>query len=69
MLLDETSTKVKSVVDIETGEVLETTEETTHNIHTIKKCSSDEFIMVYLQDLSGFLQIDNGTQIKLLSII
>ena len=25
--------------------------------------------MVYLEDLSGFLNIDNGTQIKLLSLI
>ena len=69
MWIDETNTELKTVVNTETGEVLETTQETTHNIRALKKCTSDEFIMVYLKDLSGFLQIDNGTQIKLLSII
>ena len=58
-----------TLIDVETGEVLQSTLKTNHNIEEYRKCNSDEFIMVYLKDLSGFLRLDNGTQIKLLAII
>lgn len=60
---------VNNVVDFETGELIESTRQSTHEMECFRKCTNDEFIMVYLKDLSGFLNIDNATQIKLLSII
>ena len=59
----------QTVVDSNTGEVLDTTTKSTHKIEEYKKCKPDEFVMVYLQDLSGFLKLENATQIKLLSFI
>ncbi len=68
-MVEKIETNSNVVVDSETGEILESTTSTSHSMQFFKKCKEDEFIMVYLHDLSGFLNIDNGTQIKLLSII
>lgn len=69
MYREKSNTNVKTVVNADTGEVLESTVESNLELEEYRKCTQEEFIMVYLQDLSGFLQLDNGTQIKLLTII
>lgn len=58
-----------TVVDQDTGEIIESNTTSAHYLEEYKKCKPDEFIMVYLQDISGFLRLENATQIKLLSII
>lgn len=41
-----------------------------NKITNVRKVENkEEFIKVYLQDLSSFLRIDNATQIKLLALI
>lgn len=41
-----------------------------NKITSVRKVENkEEFIKVYLQDLSSFLRIDNATQIKLLALI
>jgi len=55
-------------IDPETGEILDV--QVVEQIRHVKKVSNyDEFIFVYLNDMSSFLRLDNGTQIKLLSLI
>jgi uncharacterized 2Fe-2S/4Fe-4S cluster protein (DUF4445 family) len=59
-----------TTVDAQTGEIVEQIAQQEKQIIATKKVKSqDEFIMVYLQDLSSFLRIDNVTQIKLLALI
>lgn len=60
--------KTRELVDTETGEVIESTTEVL-NTSFNKKVTKDNFIMVYLNDVSGFLKIDNATQIALLALI
>lgn len=69
MIREKIETNVNTIVDSETGEVLDSTVRTNLKIEAYRKCNKDEFIMIYLQDISGFLRIDNGTQIKLLAIL
>lgn len=58
--------KVKSTyIDLETGEI--GYDETITTIRKVK--NYDEFIMVYTQDMSSFMKLENGTQIKLLTLI
>ena len=45
----------------EDGEVLE------QKTQILKKVKSQDFIQVYLSDISGLLKIDNGTQLKILT--
>ena len=59
-----------TTVDVETGEVIsQIVQEEKQIVSTRKVKNQEEFIMVYLQDLSSFLRIDNATQIKLLALI
>ena len=70
MLLEETNTKVVTTVDPETGEVINQHVNEELNIRATRKVKDyPEFIMIYLKDIAGFLQIDNATQIQMLSII
>lgn len=70
MLLEQTNTKVITTVDPETGEVVDQHVNEELNIRAIRKVKDyPEFIMIYLKDIAGFLQIDNATQIQILSII
>lgn len=68
-MIEEKITKVQEYIDPETGEVFTgTTEEKT--FHAFKKVKNySDFIMVYLNDVSNFLKIENGTQIQLLALI
>jgi len=70
MFLEETNTKVVTTVDPETGEVINQHVNEELNIRATRKVKDyPEFIMIYLKDIAGFLQIDNATQIQILSII
>lgn len=69
MLIEDKTISKQTVVDTETGEVSERLTENV-NLHSVKKVKNySDFIMVYLEDLSSILKIENGTQIQLLSII
>ena len=69
-MLEKINTSQVTTVDVETGEVIShTVQEEKQIISTRKVKNQEEFIMVYLQDLSSFLRIDNATQIKLLALI
>lgn len=69
MLIEDKTISKQTVVDTETGEVSEQLTENV-NLHSVKKVKNySDFIMVYLEDLSSILKIENGTQIQLLSII
>ncbi len=55
-------------VDPETGEI--TNYHITETTRHIRKVSNyNEFIMIYLEDMSSFLRLENITQVKLLSLI
>lgn len=66
MIIEEKQTT--TVVDSATGEVLSSNVEQL-NISITKNVKKENFIQVYLQDISGFLKIENGTQIQLLALI
>ena len=66
MIIEEKQTT--TVVDSATGEVLSSNVEQL-NISITKNVKRENFIQVYLQDVSGFLKIENGTQIQLLALI
>lgn len=69
-MIEKINTNQITTVDIETGEVIsQIVQEEKQIISTRKVKNQEEFIMVYLQDLSSFLRIDNATQIKLLALI
>ena len=68
MQIQVTKNELGTYVNPETGEVYEQLESKT--ITTTRKVQNyNEFIMVYLEDMSSFLRLDNATQIKLLSLI
>lgn len=62
------TTNTTSVVDVSTGEIIETTT-STQSINISRKVNKDNFIMAYLEDLSGFLRLENRTQISLLALL
>jgi hypothetical protein len=69
-MIEKINTNQITTVDIETGEVIsQIVQEEKQIVSTRKVKNQEEFIMVYLQDLSSFLRIDNATQIKLLALI
>ena len=68
MIVNNKTQETVVVVDNQTGEVIDSTT-SVHEMKINRKVTRENFIMVYLEDLSGFLNIDNGTQIKLLSRI
>lgn len=69
-MIERTVTNQITTIDTQTGEIVEQIAQQEKQIIATKKVrSQDEFIMVYLQDLSSFLRIDNVTQIKLLALI
>lgn len=69
-MIEELNTKIVTTVDTETGEVVDLQKHEELNIKATRKIKDyPEFIMIYLKDIAGFLQIDNATQIQLLSII
>lgn len=55
--------KNKTVIDNLTGEVLSESTE----IIQIKNVSKDTFINVYLNDLSGLMNIKNQTELRILA--
>lgn len=69
-MIEKINTNQITTVDVETGEVIsQIVQEEKQIVNTRKVKNQEEFIMVYLQDLSSFLRIDNATQIKLLALI
>lgn len=69
-MIEQLNTKITTTVDTETGEVVDHMAMEELNIKATKKIKDyPEFIMIYLKDIAGFLQIENATQIQLLSII
>lgn len=68
MIVNNKTQETVVVVDNQTGEVIDSTT-SVHEMKINRKVTRENFIMVYLEDLSGFLNIDNGTQIRLLSLI
>lgn len=69
-MIEKINTNQITTVDVETGEVIsQIVQEEKQIVSTKKVKNQEEFIMVYLQDLSSFLRIDNATQIKLLALI
>lgn len=69
-MIEKIKTNEITTIDSQTGEILEqVVQQEKQIIGTRKVKSQEEFIMVYLQDLSSFLRIDNATQIKLLALI
>lgn len=69
-MIEKINTNQITTVDVETGEVIsQIVQEEKQIVSTRKVKNQEEFIMVYLQDLSSFLRIDNATQIKLLALI
>lgn len=70
MQLVNTQIEEKTVIDKETGEVLDSQIITNKQVNLTRKVKNyNEFIMVYLEDISSFLKIDNATQIKVLALI
>lgn len=59
-----------TVID-KNGEIVESTviAESTKRITYNKSVFAEEFIQVYIDDMSGFLRIDNATQAKLLALL
>lgn len=69
-MIEKINTNEKTIVDAQTGEIVSQVVESEKQIISTRKIKNqEEFIMVYLQDLSSFLRIDNATQIKLLALI
>lgn len=69
-MIEKISTNEKTIVDTQTGEIVSQVVESEKQVFATRKVKNqEEFIMVYLQDLSSFLRIDNATQIKLLALI
>lgn len=69
-MIEKVKTNEITTIDSQTGEILEqVVQQEKQIIGTRKVKNQEEFIMVYLQDLSSFLRIDNATQIKLLALI
>lgn len=69
-MIEKINTNEKTIVDTQTGEIISQVVESEKQIISTRKVKNqEEFIMVYLQDLSSFLRIDNATQIKLLALI
>ena len=69
-MIEKINTNQITTVDVETGEVIsQIVQEEKQIVSTKKVKNQEEFIMVFLQDLSSFLRIDNATQIKLLALI
>ena len=69
-MIEKIKTNEITTIDSQTGEILEqVVQQEKQIIGTRKIKSQEEFVMVYLQDLSSFLKIDNATQIKLLALI
>lgn len=69
-MIEKIKTNEITTIDSQTGEILEqVVQQEKQIIGTRKVKTQEEFIMVYLQDLSSFLRIDNATQIKLLALI
>lgn len=65
-----TTIEEKTIIDKETGEVLDTQVVSNKEINFTRKVKNyNEFIMVYLEDISSFLKIENATQIKVLALI
>lgn len=54
---------IKETVDHKTGEVI------IHESSFIKRVNSEEFIRVYLEDISGFLKISSGIEFKVLIVL
>lgn len=70
MQLVNTQIEEKTVIDKETGEILDSQIITNKQVNLTRKVKNyNEFIMVYLEDISSFLKIDNATQIKVLALI
>ena len=55
--------KETTVIDKTTGEVLDSTAE----IIKYKKITEDSFISVYLNDMSGLMNIKNQTELRILA--
>ena len=55
--------KETTVIDKTTGEVLDSTAEITK----YKKVSEDTFISIYLNDMSGLMNIKNQTELRILA--
>lgn len=69
-MIERVNTNQITTIDSQTGEILDqVVQQEKQIIETRKIKSQEEFIMIYLQDLSSFLRIDNATQIKLLALI
>ena len=69
-MIEKINTNQITTVDVETGEVISQIVQEEKQIVSTRKVKNQEvFIMVYFQDLSSFLRIDNATQIKLLALI
>lgn len=65
-----TTIEEKTIIDKETGEILDTQVTSNKEINFTRKVKNyNEFIMVYLEDISSFLKIENATQIKVLALI
>lgn len=65
-----TQLEERTVIDKETGEVLDSQIISNKQLNLTRKVKDyNEFIMVYLKDISSFLKIDNATQIKVLALI
>ena len=55
-------------LDKETGEI--TNIHVIETVRQVKKLNTyDEFIMVYLNDISSFINLDNATQMKVMALI
>jgi hypothetical protein len=69
-MIERVNTNEITTIDPQTGEIInQVVQQEKQIIATRKVKNQEEFIMVYLQDLSSFLRIDNATQIKLLALI
>lgn len=55
--------KETTIIDKTTGEVLDSTAE----IIKYKKVTEDSFISVYLNDMSGLMNIKNQTELRILA--
>ena len=55
--------KETTVIDKTTGEILDSTAE----IIKYKKVTEDSFISVYLNDMSGLMNIKNQTELRILA--
>ena len=69
-MIEKVNTNEITTIDSQTGEIIsQEVQQEKQIVATRKVKNQEEFIMVYLQDLSSFLRIDNATQIKLLALI